>query len=134
MGGDCCGGAATADLASIAAADAAQAQLADLHMTEAQPAANVQHAKSAANGAAPAQPPAKSDVDIVKRKLPYFQKRIQLFEEYRKRELQKVAAAKQANVPIKGAHDSGTSWPCHACRLRRNDVCALQSLLVISSA
>lgn len=118
MGADCCGGAATADPASIRAADAAQAQLADLHVTDAQPAANIENVKPAANGAAPAQP-AKSDADIVKGKLPYFQRRIHLFEEYRKRDLQKIDAAKQANVPIKGAHDAAGHGSCawhHACR------------------
>ena len=104
MGADCCGGAATSDPASIAAADAAQAQLADMHVNDAQPAADAGAAKPTANGAAPAKGPAKSDADIAKEKLPYFQKRIQLFEEYRKRELQKVDAAREANVQIKGSH------------------------------
>lgn len=102
MGGDCCGGSAAADPASIQAADAAQAQLADMHVTDAQPAASAKQSKTAANGIT-AQP-IKPDADVVKEKQPYFQKRIQLFEEYRKRELQKIEDAKQANVPIKGAH------------------------------
>lgn len=61
-------------------------------------------AAPAANGAAPAQPPAKSDADIAKEKEPYFQKRRQLFEKYRERELQKLDEAKQADVSIKGTH------------------------------
>ena len=104
MGGDCCGGAATPDSASIAAVDAAQAQLADMRVNDAHSASKPSAAKPAANGAAPAQPPAKSDADIAKEKQPYFQKRIQLFEEYRERELHKLDEAKQADVSIKGTH------------------------------
>ena len=104
MGGDCCGGAATSDPAPIAAADAAQAQLADMRVNDAQSASKPNAARPAANGAAPPQFPAKSDADIAKEKEPYFQKRRQLFEKYRERGLQKLDEAKQTDVSIKGTH------------------------------
>jgi hypothetical protein len=76
-----------------------------MRVNDAHPASKPNAAKPAANGAAPPQAPAKSDADIAKEKQPYFQKRIQLFEEYRERELHKLDEAKQADVKIKGTHD-----------------------------
>lgn len=109
MGEDCCGGSAAADQAADAAVHAQQ-QLKDLYVTGGQPAGNGTPA-AAPNGAAPAKPDAKSDADTVKEKLPYFKQRIELFEKYQQRELQKVEDAKAANVSLKGTHAPNTFAP-----------------------
>ncbi len=117
MGGDCCGGSAAADKAADAAAHVKE-QLKDLYVADAHPANG---SPAAANGAAPPKAHAKSDADNVKEKLPYFKQRIDLFEQYQKRELQKVEDAKAANVPLKG--ELPLHSPLHAgslvCRFLR---------------
>ena len=49
--------------------------------------------------------------DVVKQKLPYYQKRVELFTQYRAREVEAVEAAKQANVPIKLVLPDGSERP-----------------------
>ncbi len=110
MGSDCCGG----DPAQRAtdAAQHAHAQLARLHVTDAQTENGTAEPVAAASGADAVKAGGKADAEIVKAKLPYFKKRIELFEEYRERELQKIEAARAANVPLKGAVCS-----CHSACL-----------------
>ena len=53
-----------------------------------------------AAAAAPVVAPPRSYAELVAEKKPFYEKRIQLFEGYSKREQDKVAQAKAANVPI----------------------------------
>lgn len=89
MGDDCCGGGAPDERA------AAQAQLNDLQLQDAPKAAPA--AAPVANGKSQ-----KSAHDVVKEKQPYYQRRIDLFVEYRQRQLQALEDAKAANKPLKG--------------------------------
>lgn len=54
-------------------------------------------------------PAAKSRTDLVAEKLPYYEKRIKLFEGYASREVAKVEAAKAADVKIQVVLPDGKS-------------------------
>lgn len=88
MGGDCCGGGADTQ--------AAQEQLQDLYVT-----APEQDAQAQPDAVAAA---AQSDADRVKEKMEYYKRRIELFEQYKLRQVQAKADAQAANKPVKGEH------------------------------
>lgn len=88
MGADCCGTEAVE--AAFAAATLEQ------------------HGDAAA---APPKQPQKTFEEAAKERTPYYQKRIQLFEQYKKREDEAVEAAKAANVPITVTLPDGSTKP-----------------------
>ncbi|KAK9814754.1 hypothetical protein WJX72_010977 [[Myrmecia] bisecta] len=83
MGGDCCGGGPPQSV---------DQQLSNLAVSAAPPS------NAATPAPAKAPPTHQQCVDELKG---FFEKRVQLFEQYKKREDAKVEAAKQANVPLK---------------------------------
>ena len=87
MGGDCCGGGADTQ--------AAQEQLQELYVT-----APVQDGKTAPGPAAAAP---VADAERVKEKMEYYKRRIELFENYKQRQVQAKSIAEAANKSLKGA-------------------------------
>ena len=90
MESDCCGGAE-----SPSAAQQAQAQLQRLAVGDALREGALQKPTAAT-------PLARSPEEMVKEKQPYYQNRIQLFQQYRARQQRSVEEAKAANKPLKG--------------------------------
>ena len=86
MGGDCCGGGPHAGITESVASLSLEA--------------------SAILQPVPAAPvnlnPSKSEAQVKEEKKPYYERRIQLFEQYRQREVDALESAKTANEPIKG--------------------------------
>ncbi len=89
MGADCCGGTEAVEAAFAAAT-------------------LEQHGDGQT---ANADQPEKTFEQAVKERLPYYQKRIQFFEEYKKRHVEEVEAAKAANVPITVTLPDGSTKP-----------------------
>lgn len=100
MGGDCCGGDAPGGMAALA--------LEDAHARTAEAPA----AEASGGAGAGGEPP--SHAAYVESKAPFYQKRIDLFEKYRRRELERIEAARAAGEPIEVVCPRATS-PMRAC-------------------
>ena len=59
----------------------------------------------------PAAHSARPHKDYVQKREPYYQKRVDLFQQYHQRQVDQVAAAKEANKPIKVSLPDGSTQP-----------------------
>ena len=92
MGADCCGGAVSVSPSTEQMAEA--------------------NSKQPVPAPSPPQP-RKPDAEVVAEKQPYYSKRIELFEQFRQRELDRLQAAQAANEPLTGETKTRSSMCMH---------------------
>ena len=94
MGADCCGGGPPASANG------------DQQRSE-------ERLEPSVSASAPAKP-ARSDAEVVAEKQPYYAKRIELFEQFRQRNIEDLEAGKAANEPLEGLYPAWAPLKQHA--------------------